>query len=103
MKREEREHKEKLVALGCCACLRIHGPHVPGEVHLHHFRGGGWGRGNYLTLIPLCEPHHTGQFGVHGFGVKAFDAHYGDTAIYGERAFTQRDLLADALRATGEA
>lgn len=28
------------------------------------------------------------------------DAHYSDTEIYGERAFTQADLLADALRMT---
>lgn len=100
MTRAEATHKTRLAELGCLACLRVHGPHVPGEVHLHHYRGGGWGRGDYLTLIPLCEAHHTGRFGVHGMGVKAFDRHYSDREIYGERAFTQADLLADALRMT---
>lgn len=93
----ESQHKSALVELGCLACLRIHGPHQPGEVELHHFRGGGWGRGDYKTLMPLCVEHHRGRFGIHGMGTKAFDAHYGNTEIYGERAFTQADLLADTL------
>lgn len=98
MTKDEAAHKARLVAMGCVACLRIHGPHEPGEVQLHHLRTGGWGKGGYLTLIPLCEPHHTGRFGIHGMGTKAFDAHYGDAEIYGERAFTQRTLLDDALK-----
>ena len=98
MTKDEAEHKARLVAMGCVACKRIHGPHEPGEVQLHHLRTGGWGKGDYLTLIPLCEPHHTGRFGVHGMGTRAFDAHYGDAEIYGERAFTQRTLLDDALK-----
>ena len=102
MTKAEQAHKAALVALGCLACIRVHGPHQPGEVHLHHFRGGGWGKGDWLTLIPLCEPHHTGRFGVHGLGTKAFDRHYGDAEIYGNNAFTQADLLVDALRLTGE-
>ena len=101
MTKTEAAHKAALVALGCMACRRIHGPHVPGDVQLHHLRTGGWGRGDYLTLIPLCVEHHTGQFGIHGMGTKAFDRHYGDTKIYGDRAFTQADLLADALELTG--
>lgn len=96
MAKAERAHKDRLAAMGCLACLRIHGPHEPGPVQLHHYRGGGWGKGGYKTLIPLCEEHHVGRFGVHGMGVKAFDRHYGDAAIY-ERPFTQADLLADAL------
>ena len=96
MTKAERTHKDRLAAMGCLACLRIHGPHEPGPVELHHYRGGGWGRGGYLTLIGLCVEHHRGKFGVHGLGTKAFDAHYSDAAIY-ERPFTQADLLADAL------
>jgi hypothetical protein len=86
--RAEAEHKAALAALGCMACRRIYGPHAPGPVELHHLRGGGWGKGDYLTLIPLCVEHHRGDSGVHGLGVKGFPKQYG---------FDQADLLDDAL------
>lgn len=89
MTKEERVHKERLAGLGCMACLRIHGPHEPGPVELHHLRTGGWGKGDHRTLIPLCVEHHRGATGVHGLGTKAFPRHHG---------FDQQDLLADALR-----
>lgn len=91
MTRAEMIHKGKLSELGCLACRRIHGPHEPASVELHHYRGGGWGKGDYKTLIPLCPEHHRGSTGVHGLGTKGFDKHY---------PFTQRDLLDDALRMT---
>lgn len=97
MTRAEAAHKAALAELGCLACRRIHGPHAPGGVELHHLRTGGWGRGDYLTLIPLCVEHHRGASGVHGMGTRAFDLHYG--LVHG---FTQRDLLDDALQLTGE-
>lgn len=71
-------------------CRRLYGPHDPGPVELHHLRTGGWGKGDYKTLIPLCREHHQGNTGVHGMGTKAFERHYG---------LTQQDLLDDALRA----
>ena len=55
---------------------------------LHHYRGGGWGKGDYKTLIPLCLEHHRGNSGIHGLGTKGFDKFY---------PFTQKDLLNDAL------
>jgi hypothetical protein len=88
----EHIHKGKLAEIGCMACLRLHGEHNPGPVELHHLRTGGWGKGDYKTLIPLCVEHHRGKTGIHGMGTKAFDATY---------PFTQRDLLADALRLSG--
>ena len=96
MKRAELAHKSRLAELGCMACRRIHGPHVPGPVELHHYRAGGWGKGDYMTLIPLCVEHHRGGSGIHGMGTKAFDLHYGLT-----NGFTQRDLLVDALALSG--
>lgn len=84
----EKAHKAALVALGCAACFRLHGPHEPGPVELHHYRGDGWGKGDYMTLIPLCVEHHRGATGVHGLGVKGFAKHYG---------FDQKDLLIWAL------
>jgi hypothetical protein len=85
---DEMIHKGRLASLGCMACRRIHGPHEPGPVELHHLREGGWGKGDYKTLMPLCVDHHRGPSGVHGLGTKGFADHYG---------FTQRDLLNDAL------
>jgi hypothetical protein len=82
----EREHKAKLALMGCMVCRRLFGPHEPGPVELHHLRGGGWGKGDWTTLIPLCPEHHRGRSGVHGLGTKGFPKHYG---------FDQADLLAD--------
>ena len=93
MTKAERLHKQRLAELGCMACRRIHGPHEPGSVELHHLRTGGWGKGDYRTLIPLCYDHHRGHYGVHGMGTKAFDEVF--TFMHG---FTQADLLADALK-----
>lgn len=77
MKKEELQHKAKLANMGCMVCLKLHGPHEPGPVELHHLRSGGWGKGNYLTLIPLCINHHRGKEGVHGMGTKAWERVYG--------------------------
>lgn len=87
--KDEATHKANLARLGCMVCRRLYGQHQPGPVELHHYRGGGWGKGDYTTLMPLCYEHHRGHTGVHGLGTKAFSAHYG---------FDQGDLLNDAAR-----
>lgn len=91
MTADEKRHKARLADLGCMVCRRLFGI-TDSPVQLHHRRSGGWGKGNYLTLIPLCPPHHMGDEGVHGLGTKGFARHYG---------FTQQDLLDDALRLLG--
>jgi hypothetical protein len=83
----EAEHKAALVGLGCMVCRRLFNI-TDSQVELHHRREGGWGKGDYTTLIPLCYEHHRGDSGVHGMGTKGFAKHYG---------FTQQDLLDDAL------
>lgn len=92
MTKAEQHHKTQLAKMGCAVCRRIYPSHEPAGVELHHYRGGGWGRGNFETLIPLCFEHHRGDTGVHGLGTKGFDVHY--TITHG---FTQRDLLNDTL------
>lgn len=87
MTKAEQAHKTALAELGCMVCRRLYGAHEPGPVQLHHLRSGGWGKGDYTTLIPLCQEHHTGDSGLHGMGTKAFTRYYG---------FTQDDLLTDA-------
>lgn len=88
MKSAEIIHKGKLAQLGCALCHHLHGDHDPGPVELHHLREGGWGKGDYKTLIPLCVNHHRGNLGVHGLGTKGFVKYYG---------VTQQELLAWAL------
>jgi hypothetical protein len=89
MTKDERAHKAALVELGCMACRRLFPGIAPGPVELHHLRSGGWGKGDYMTLMPLCPEHHRGNTGVHGLGTKGFAKNYG---------FDQADMLADALR-----
>ena len=84
MTKDEKSHKSAVASLGCAVCWRIYGPHDPGPVELHHLRTGGWGKGDYKTLIPLCPEHHRGKTGVHGLGTKGFAKHYG---------FDQQELL----------
>lgn len=88
MTKAEKKHKDALAQLGCMACRRIHGPHEPGPVELHHLRENGWGRGGYLTLMPLCVEHHRGATGVHGLGTRGFAKHH---------SFGQADMLRDTL------
>ena len=90
--RGEQAHKDKLADLGCMACRRLFPGIAPGPVELHHLRTGGWGRGGYKTLIPLCPYHHRGDGGVHGLGTRGFPKRYG---------FDQVDLLMDALTLIG--
>lgn len=93
MTKQEKQHKENLARLGCAVCWAIHGPHDPGPVELHHLRTGGWGKGDYKTLIPLCFEHHRGGSGVHGLGTKGFARHYG---------FGQDELLSWTLQQIGQ-
>jgi len=88
----EKNHKNALASIGCAVCWRIYGPHEPAAVELHHLRTGGWGKGSYKTLIPLCTEHHRGNLGIHGLGTKGFITHYG---------FGQDELLVWALSRIG--
>lgn len=79
MSKAELIHKGKVAELGCAMCHHIHGPHEPGPVELHHIRTGGWGKGNYKTLIPLCPNHHRGREGIHHIGTKLWEREFGVT------------------------
>lgn len=84
MTKDEQAHKAKLADMACLICERIHGQHAGGNVQLHHLRTGGFGKGDFTTLIPLCFNHHQGAEGIHTLGTKAW-----------ERTFdvSQKDLL----------
>lgn len=61
MKKAELQYKAKLADMACMICERLYGQHPGGNVELHHLRTGGWGRGDYKTLIPLCVEHHIAE------------------------------------------
>ena len=84
MKRAEIIHKGKVAEMACVICERIYGQHAGGNVELHHLRSGGWGKGDYTTLIPLCVNHHRGAEGIHHMGTKAWERHFD---------VSQKDLL----------
>lgn len=94
MTKAEQTHKRRVAELGCMACRKLWAIFTP-EVQLHHQRGGmgGWGKGDYRTLIPLCHAHHLGNEGVHGLGTKGFAKHYG---------FDELDMLQDVYLLLGE-
>lgn len=76
MTKAEAQHKYRLAQMCCAICERLHGPHEGGYVELHHLRKGGWGKGDYKTLIPLCVNHHRGKEGIHTLGTKAWEKKY---------------------------
>lgn len=98
----ESAYMGQVAAMGCALCRRLgYGP-TPAEVH-HPRRGTGAGqRSSHYDVIPLCPPHHRGNTGIHGMGVKAWMAHYGVTEA--ELTKETQTLLAAYLPAqtTGE-
>ena len=93
MTNDELKHKKKVASLGCALCHHLYGDHEPAEVELHHLRAGGWGKGGYLTLIPLCVSHHRGNKGIHGLGTRGFVEYY---------EITQQELLEWTLNKIGQ-
>ena len=88
MTKAERKHKDRLAQMCCKICERLYGPHEGGNVQLHHLRAGGWGKGDYRTLIPLCFNHHQGEDGIHTLGTKAWALKFN---------VTQHELLTEVL------
>ena len=88
MTNDEKRHKAKLADMACMICERIYGQHPGGNVTLHHLRSGGWGKGDYRTLIPLCYNHHQGAEGIHTMGTKAWERHFD---------VSQQDLLTEVM------
>ena len=93
MTKEEKAHKQAVASLGCALCHHLYGDHDSAAVELHHLRAGGWGRGDYKTLIPLCYEHHRGNTGIHGLGTRGFVKYYG---------ITQQELLEWTLNKIGQ-
>ena len=60
----EREHMDRVVSLGCVACLNLGYYDAPSEIH--HIGNGTMGkRASNYEVIPLCPTHHrNGGYGV---------------------------------------
>lgn len=66
-------------ALGCAVCRRLEYGETPAQLH-HPRTGTGAGRrAPHSEVIPLCEPHHTGRWGLHAMGRKRWEAVFGVT------------------------
>ena len=69
--KKEREHLNKVAAMGCLIC--------ESPANVHHIRPKGLGmsrRSSHFDTIPLCYDHHQGQFSIHN-NKKAFEKKYG--------------------------
>ena len=78
---DEKQHKKLLAAMGCVVCEKHYGI-KDSPVELHHLRTGGWGKGDYKTLIPICHEHHRGAVGIHTLGTKAWEKIFGRQQDY---------------------
>jgi hypothetical protein len=86
----QKEHMDRVAALGCLVCRRLGHYGTPAEIH--HVRQGRLGvRGD--QVIPLCDKHHrNGNRALHVLGKRAFEREFG---------FTELDLLDDVKRLLG--
>lgn len=91
MTKEESEHIQAVVDLGCIAC-RMDGIITP-QVEVHHIRAGvGKGqRASHYDVLPLCYQHHRGIAGYHK-SPKRFEERYG----------REHDLLREVYELLGE-
>jgi len=64
MTKTERQHLNKVAALGCIACYQQGTPGTPAEIH-HPRAGTGAGRrASHFDAIGLCPMHHRGTAGL---------------------------------------
>lgn len=93
MKKAEREHRNKVAALGCIVC--INNGFMDSPAQLHHIRKGqGMSqRAGEYEVIPLCPWHH--QQGGYGFAIHA------GQQLWEEKYGTECQLLAQTLELLG--
>lgn len=72
------------MAMGCVVCRRLGKNPFKGFVVQHHIKNEKGERISHFATVPLCEPHHTGKYGVHRDGPK-------------EYGYTEMELLSDAI------
>lgn len=66
-------HMDRVAALGCVVCRRVHRVFTPAEVH--HIAEGSSKRSDF-GVAPLCPEHHRGATGFHGLRADEFCRRY---------------------------
>lgn len=80
----------RVAGLGCILCRELGYGQTPAEVHhIRDGQGAAQRASDYLT-VPLCPEHHRGNAGLHGLGVRGFEARY---------RLSELDLLALTIEA----
>lgn len=75
----ERQHMDRVAALGCIACMALGYLDSPAEIHPTRCDAGGAQRSAHTSVLPLCPTHHRiGGPGValHA-GQKTWEAKFG--------------------------
>ena len=68
----EKRHYSRVAEYGCVVCQR------PAELHHVLRMAGKVTRRDPRYVVPLCDEHHRGRYGVHGLGSEeAFEIHHG--------------------------
>lgn len=87
MNKSEKNHLNKVAALGCIACYKQGTPGTPAEIH-HPRAGTGAGRrASHFDAIPLCCIHHRGTMGL------SVPSIHGSKRAFIETFGTEADLL----------
>ncbi|MCY1461945.1 Recombination enhancement, RecA-dependent nuclease [compost metagenome] len=87
MNKTERQHLNKVAALGCIACYQQGTPGTPAEIH-HPRAGTGAGRrASHFDAIGLCPMHHRGTAGL------SVPSIHGSKNAFIEAFGTEADLL----------
>lgn len=60
MTKAEKQHLNRVAALGCIACYLQGTPGTPAEIHHPRAGRGKCQRASHMDGIPLCPPHHRG-------------------------------------------
>lgn len=83
MRKEEKDHYDRLSNLGCIACHIIGRGFSPSEIHHIRHQAGIAKKSSFDKAIPLCPNHHRlGGYGVaiHA-GRRGFEASIGMTEV----------------------
>lgn len=89
-----KQRRERLVGIGCIACLNLDIPESPAEIH-HLREGRGMSqRSDDKNAIPLCPNHHR----IGGLGIAIHAGQETWEAIHG----TERELLAQVNEIIGD-
>ena len=89
----ERDHMDRVAALGCIVCKNSGYPDTPAEIHHTRANAGGAQRSPHTEVLPLCPGHH--RIGGHGIAIHAGQKTW--ERLYG----TEGELLEQVERLLG--